>query len=311
MAAAEGLAFIDGAIVPIADARISIVDVGFSRSDVTYDVVAVWGGAFFRLHDHLARFERSCAALRLQLPYTRDELVAILMDLVRSSGLRESYVEVICTRGVPPTGVRDPRAFENKFYAYAIPYVWILRPEDAETGMDAILARTVQRIPSESVDPTVKNFHWGDLTRGLYEAYDRGARYPVLLDSQGNVTEGAGYNLFALVDGRLVTPAAGALEGITRRTVMELAEREGIAAVAEELPEARFRASTELFATSTAGGVMPITSLEGAPVGDGAVGPTTRRIRDRYWEAHADPQYITKVDYLFEDPSLLTARSVS
>jgi branched-chain amino acid aminotransferase len=296
----DGAAFVDGQVVPIADARISIVDVGFSRSDVTYDVVGVWRGAFFRLSDHLERFENSCRALRLTLPYSRADIVDILMDLVRTSALRESYVEIICTRGVPPAGVRDPRAFENKFYAYAVPYVWILRPEDAETGMDAIVARTVRRIPSESVDPTIKNFHWGDLTRGLYEAYDRGARYPVLLDERGNVTEGAGYNLFALIDGRLVTPASGALEGITRRTVMELAEREGIATAAADVPEERFRTATELFATSTAGGVMPITSLEGQPIGDGGVGPTTRLIRDRYWEAHQDPSYITPVSYLLE-----------
>jgi branched-chain amino acid aminotransferase len=156
----------------------------------------------------------------------------------------------------------------------------------------------VQRIPSASIDPTVKNFHWGDLTRGLYEAYDRGARYPVLLDADGYVTEGAGYNLFAMLDGDLVTPAAGALEGITRRTVMELAEREGINAMAAPISEARFRAAEELFATSTAGGVMPITTLEGEPVGDGRVGPVTRLIRDRYWEAHQDPRYITPVTYM-------------
>jgi branched-chain amino acid aminotransferase len=293
----DGAAFVDGAHVPIGDAKISIVDTGFSRSDVTYDVVAVWNGAFFRLEDHLARFERSCRELRLEVPYDREQIAEILMELVRLSGLRESYVEVICTRGVSRRGSRDPRTFENRFFAYAIPYVWLLAPEDPDAGMDAIVARSVRRISPGAVDPTVKNFHWGDLTRGLYEAYDRGAHYPVLLDADGNVTEGAGYNVFAVVDGRLLTPASGALEGITRRTVLELAERDGLVAEALELPEATFAGATELFATSTAGGVMPITSLDGGPVGDGGVGPVTRRLRDLYWQAHEDPQYITPVDY--------------
>jgi branched-chain amino acid aminotransferase len=163
--------------------------------------------------------------------------------------------------------------------------------------MDAVIARTVRRIPSTSVDPTVKNFHWGDLTRGLYEAYDRGARYPILLDHDGNVTEGAGYNVFALVDGRLLTPSSGTLEGITRRTILELADREGISAEAVPLPEQTFRSGTELFATSTAGGVMPIVSLDGQPVGNGTAGPLTRRLRELYWHAHEDPRYITRVDY--------------
>jgi branched-chain amino acid aminotransferase len=292
-----GVAYVDGEVVPIEEAKISIIDTGFSRSDVTYDVVAVWDGAFFRLDDHLDRFERSCRELRLDAGHTRDELAAILLDLVGRSGLRESYVETICTRGVSRGGNRDPRTFENRFYAYAVPYVWLLKPEDADVGMDAIIARTVRRIPTASVDPTVKNFHWGDLTRGLYEAYDRGARYPILLDGAGNVTEGAGYNVFAYVDGRLLTPVSGTLEGITRKTVIELAGREAIPAEAVELPEAEFRRASELFATSTAGGVMPITSLDGEPVGDGAVGPLTSRLRHRYWEAHSDPRYITPVDY--------------
>ena len=293
----HGAAFAYGQYVPIDEARVSILDTGFSRSDVTYDVVAVWNGAFFRLADHLERFERSCRELHLKLAHDREEIASILMELVRLTGLREAYVETICTRGVDRHGVRDPRTFENQFFAYAIPYVWLLDPGDGTAGMDAVIARTVRRIPSTSVDPTVKNFHWGDLIRGLYEAYDRGAHYPILLDHDGHVTEGAGYNVFALVDGRLLTPSAGTLEGITRRTVLELAERERIPAESVPLSEETFRSATELFATSTAGGVMPIVSLDGEPVGDGTPGPVTRRLRELYWQAHEDPRYITPVDY--------------
>jgi branched-chain amino acid aminotransferase len=293
----RGAAYVDGRYVPIREAKVSILDVGFSRSDVTYDVVAVWDGAFFRLEDHLERFERSCRELRLELKHDRKEVTAILMELVRLTGLREAYVETLCTRGVDRAGVRDPRTFENQFVAYAIPYVWLLRPDDGTAGMDAVIARTVRRIPPTSVDPTVKNFHWGDLTRGLYEAYDRGARYPILLDYEGNVTEGAGYNVFALVGGRLLTPSSGTLEGITRRTILELAEREGIPAESVPIPEETFRGAAELFATSTAGGVMPIVSLDGQAVGDGSPGPVTRRLRELYWQAHEDARYITPVDY--------------
>jgi branched-chain amino acid aminotransferase len=293
----RGAAYVRGRFVPIDEATVPVLDVGFSRSDVTYDVVAVWEGAFFRLEDHLERFERSCRELRLTLEHDREGIAAILIELVRLTGLREAYVETLCTRGVDRAGVRDPRTFENQFIAYAIPYVWLLRPGDGTAGMDAVIARSVRRIPATSVDPTVKNFHWGDLTRGLYEAYDRGARYPILLDYEGNVTEGAGYNVFALVGGRLLTPSSGALQGITRRTILELAEREGIPADAVLLSEETFRSATELFATSTAGGVMPIVSLDGETVGDGSPGPVTARLRELYWQAHEDPRYVTPVDY--------------
>lgn len=293
----RGFAWVDGEAVPVGDARISILDTGFLRSDATYDVVAVWNGSFFRLDDHLERFERGCRKLRLELPYERGEIASILTELVQLAGLRSAYVEVICTRGVPPEGSRDPRTFDNRFLAFVVPYVWLFPAEDPEAGMDVIIARTVRRAPPDSIDPTVKNYHWADLTKGLYEAYDRGARYPILLDHDGNVTEGAGYNVFCLVDDRLLTPDSGTLEGITRRTVMELAEQEGIAAELTRVPEQVFRNATELFATSTAGGVMPIATLDREAVGDGSPGPVTRRLRDLYWAAHDDPRYTTPVAY--------------
>lgn len=291
----HGAAFIDGAIVAISQARIPITDTGFTRSDLTYDVVGVWDGAFFRLEDHLARFERNCRRLRLAPPYDRAEVRQVLIDLIEASGLREAYVEVICTRGSSVNGSRDPRTFVNRLYAFAIPYVWILRPEDADAGMDAVIAQTVRRIPTDSVDPTVKNFHWGDLTKGLYEAYDRGADQVLLLDHHGNLTEGPGFNVFAVIDGRLVTPASGVLEGITRRTVMELAEADGLVTSEAEVSETDLRSATELFATSTAGGVMPITTLDGRPVAGGQVGAVTRRLRELYWAAHTSGDLVTRV----------------
>lgn len=297
VALAEGAALIDGEVVPIAQAKIPIIDTGFLRCDVTYDVIGVTQGRFFRIDAHLERFERSCRELRLKLPVDRVQIRSLLNELVAATGLREAYVEVICTRGMAEAGVRDPRRFTNRFYAFVIPYVWLLSEQEADTGMDAVVARSVVRIPPASFDPTVKNFHWGDLTRGLYEAYDRGARYPILLDESGNVTEGPGYNVFAVVGGGLTTPDAGVLLGVTRRTVLELAAEHGIESTVEPVPAERLYAAAELFATSTAGGVMPITSLDGEPVGDGSVGPLTRGLRDLYWAAHSDPMYATPVDY--------------
>ena len=102
---AAGAAFIDGQYVPIAEARIPILDWGFTRSDVTYDVVHVWKGQFFRLEDHLTRFERSAAAMHLTLPHTRESVREILGECVRLAGLREAYVEMGLTRGIPPNPV--------------------------------------------------------------------------------------------------------------------------------------------------------------------------------------------------------------
>ena len=283
--------------MPIGEARIPILDAGFVRSDLTYDVVGVWEGSFFRLDDHLARLEQGLKRIRLSSPFSAAEIKEILFEVVRRSGLREAYVETIVTRGVPGPGERDPRKWTPRFYAYAIPYVWIVRPEQQEVGTKAVVARDTSRIPPTSVDPTVKNFHWGDLVRGLFEAYDRDAWLPILTDGNGFVTEGPGFNIFALIDGELRTPDDGVLEGITRKTVIELAHGVPLQVTVGELPVDDLYRASELFFTSTAGGVMPVTTLDDNPVGDGHPGPVTLDLRERYWALHRDSYYTMPVDY--------------
>ena len=296
----DGCAWIEGAYVPIAEARIPIVDTGFTRSDVTYDVVAVWHGKFFRLEAHLERFESSWRRLRMTPTLSTQEMRAMLFECVRRSGLRNAYVEMVLSRGVAPLGTRDPRRFENRFYAYAIPYVWIVQPEDQQIGTHLIICQDTIRIPSRSVDPTIKNFHWGDLVRGLFEAYDRGASTAVLEDAEGHITEGPGFNIFAYHQGCWLTPASGVLEGITRRTVLDLAAEQGVPARMAMFGAEVLRAADEIFITSTAGGVMPVTVLDDQPVGDGKPGAMTMCLQRRYWEAHDEARWTTPVDYAAE-----------
>jgi branched-subunit amino acid aminotransferase/4-amino-4-deoxychorismate lyase len=294
---AGGSAWVEGEYVPIGEARVPVVDQGFSRSDGTYDVVAVWNGAFFRLDDHLDRFERGMAKLRLRPPVERDALVRILAELVRLSELREAYVEMIVTRGNPLPGSRDPRLTTPRLLAYAVPYAWIVSPDEQRVGTHAVVVTDTDRIPVRSIDPTVKNFQWGDFSRALFEAYDRGASQAILTDGNGLITEGPGYNVFAVTGGRVVTAGQGVLRGITRQTVLELAREEGLDVHEAELPVAELLAADEVFLTSTAGGVMPVATLDGVRVGANPPGPVTRRLRERYWELHDDPGFCLPVEY--------------
>ncbi len=293
----RGCAWVDGEYVPVGEAKISLLDAGFSRSDVTYDVVAVWDGKFFRLDAHLDRFERSMKHLHMNLDLDRTEISEILHECVRRSGLRESYVDMIATRGRPGRGARDPWTFRNQFYAYAIPYIWIVEPDKQEAGSHLIVAQDTVRIPEASVDPTVKNFHWGDLTRGAFEARERGGSVVVLPDLDGNLTEGPGFNIFLVADGQLYTPDAGVLEGITRRTVLDIAAEQGLTTHVAPVPAADASQADEAFMTSTAGGVMPVTMIDGQPLGDGTPGPITMLLRQAYWDAHDDPRWTTPIDY--------------
>ena len=184
----KGAAYVDGEMVPIAEAKISMLDWGFLHSDATYDVAGVLQGKFFRLDDHIDRFFASMEKLQMSIPHSRSDLRAILVDCVRTSGLKDAYVEMICTRGLPRPGSRDPRTCTNQFFAFAIPFVWIATFEKQKEGLHLIISRR-QRIPPESVDPTVKNYHWLDMVMGLFEAYDRGGETAVVVDADGNLVE--------------------------------------------------------------------------------------------------------------------------
>jgi len=293
---AAGAAFVDGHFVPVGEARIPVLDWGFVRSDATYDVVHVWRGRFFRLEDHLDRFLRSCRRLYLTPPHPRAEIRGILMESVRLAGLRDAYVEMICTRGIPPPGSRDPRTCRNTFVAFSVPYVSIAASEQQARGLHLVIA-TVPRIPPASVDPTVKNYHWGDLTRGLFEAYERGGETALLVDPAGHISEGPGFNVFCVHGERLLTPSGTVLEGITRRTVMEIGDELGLQVEAGVLAPETVRGADEVFLTSTAGGVMPVTRVDGRRIGDGHAGPITGRLRERYWQRHEEPRYTTPVGY--------------
>ena len=292
----NGIAFIEGKYMPLAEATVPILDRGFVRSDATYDVAHVWKGQFFRLDDHIERFFASMRGLRMTLPYSHQEIADILVECVRRSGLRNSYVQMTCTRGLPPAGTRDPRLCKQRFYAFAAPFVWIANDEQRENGMHLITS-SVQRIPPAAVDPRVKNFHWIDLTMGVFEAYDRDAIVAVLHDGQGNITEGAGFNVFTVKNGVLATPESGVFEGMTRRTVIELCEQLQLRCEVRPVAAKELAQADEIYLTSTAGGIMPITTLDGKPVADGKRGPVTKRLHDLYWQRQEEGWLATPVPY--------------
>lgn len=293
---AEGAAYVDGELVPAAEARIPLLDLGFLRSDTTYDVVHVWKGRFFRLDDHLDRFLASAAKLRFELAMGKPEIALMLHRLVALSGLRESYVNVTASRGPLPNGTRSPLACRNRIYAFAVPFLWIAAPEEQDRGISMIVA-TAERIPMGSFDQTVKNYMWGDLTASMMEAAERKAKVSMLLDRDGNITEGPGFNVFVVAGGRLMTPDTGVLHGITRRTAIELAQGLNIETSIAPVSLEALKNADEIFITSTAGGIIPVTVLDAEPVGDGAPGPVSMRLRELYWKAHSDPRYAVPVDY--------------
>ena len=229
----------------------------------------------------------------MSIPYTRKELTGILSDCVSKSGLQEAYVEMITTRGLPEPGLRDPRTCRNRFFAFAIPFVWITQ---LGKGLDLIVSHW-QRIPPQSVDPTLKNYHWLDLVMGQFDAYDKGGETAAVVNAKGNITEGPGFNIFSVKNGIITTPRVGVLDGITRKTAIEIAIEHGYDVIQGELSPEAARSADELFATSTAGGIMAITKIDSQKVSLGKVGPITLALQDSYWALHDDPRYAYEIHY--------------
>jgi branched-chain amino acid aminotransferase len=153
------------------------------------------------------------------------------------------------------------------------------------------------RVPPQSVDPLVKHYHWLDFQMGLFEAYDAGADSAILQDLNGYVTEGPGFNIFAEIDGRLVTPQQGVLDRMTRRAAFELCRDLGIEVVEGYYTPEQLRSANEVFLTSTAGGIIPVTRVDKCKIADGTPGPKTVCLHTAYWKRRAAGWYAEPVIY--------------
>jgi branched-chain amino acid aminotransferase len=292
---ASGAAYVRGRYIPIAEASIPVTDWGFTRSDAVYDVVHVFRDGFFRLDDHLDRFMHAMQARRLNPPEDRAAIEAVLHRCVALSGLSDAYVAMVALRGRPRvTGSRRPSDCENHLIAYAIPWIDVIPKDVQERGAHLWIAST-PRVPDASVDPTVKNYQWSDLTSGLLEAHDNGYDTAILCDAQGFVTEGPGFNLFAVKNGRVMTPDRGSLHGITRKSVLELCKAMGIDAEVAPLPRALLENADEVFAATTAGGVMPVSRVGSHILGNDRPGPISLTLKQAYWQRHEEGWHRTPV----------------
>jgi len=238
------------------------------------------------------------AALHLDPKLTREAIQTAITDMVAASGFRNSYVAMVCSRGVPKIpGSRDPRQCENYFYAWCVHYAWVIPPAVIEQGASACLATSVQRIPDGSLNPAVKTYHWGDFTRGLFEAKEKNFETVILLDQAGHVIEGLGFNVFFIKGDTVMTSGHGVLGGITRRSVVEIAQTLGLRVEIAPLPRAELLSADEVFISSSAWVVIPLVNVEGKIFSNGFCGPVTKTIHTTYWDWMRRPEHRTEITY--------------
>ena len=289
-----GFAYVNGEFIEISKAGIPILDWGFLHSDATYEVAHVYKGRFFRLKDHIKRFYKSIAKLKMSISYKEEEIISILTNCVRLSKLRNAYVSMICTRGIAKLGSRDPRTCKNSFFAFAMPFVWILPKNQHKNGLDISIS-SKERISKNSVDPKIKNYHWLDMTMALFEAYDKGALNAVLIDRKANVLEGPGFNIFIIKNSKIYTPKKGVFLGTTRKTAIYIAKKLSYEVIEKKIPKKEVYEADEVFISTSAGGIIPITKIDNQIISNKKMGNITKEIRNFYWNLHKDKKYFIKV----------------
>ena len=261
-------AYHNGSFCKVRDLQVSILDLGFIHSDATYDVIAVKDREFVNLESHLTRFKQSCEGWRIPLEYTAEDLEAILRTLLVKvpSHTKDCLVWIAVTRGVPTSGnPRDLASCKPNFYAYLKPYF----------GFNAHNTATVclsKQPRNDSIDQRMKNFAWNDLTLAQWEAIDRGYDTAILLDRNGYITEGPGFNVGMVYGGFVYAPARNRLQGTVMDQVREFCLNNKIQFIYTDLKPVSFLGHAEaMFLTSTAGNVITVTKFEDKTFGDNEI----------------------------------------
>jgi branched-chain amino acid aminotransferase len=280
--------WIDGEITDGAEARIPVTDHGLLYGDGIFEGIRVYGGRVFRLDAHMARFETGARTLALELPGGIAAVREIVLETVRAHGADEAYVRLIITRGEGALGV-DPTTCPRPRLICLVDRVRIYPPEKLVAGIDLVTS-SVRRPPADVLDPRVKSLNYLNNVMAKLEARQRGADEALMLNVQGMVAEASVANVFVVRSGVLLTPPAtdGALEGITRATVLDLAAALGIPAREQTLGRFDLFAADEAFLTGSGAGIVPVRSLDGRAVGRQTPGPVCEKIRAAFAGAVVD-----------------------
>lgn len=270
--------FIDGVAHEPDQAKVSVFDRGFLYGDSVFETLRTYGGRPFALDDHMARLEHSADAVFIGLPVPRAALTAEVQSAIAAVGNPESYVRVIVTRGSGPMGL------DTGFEAHPLRVVIVgpltpPPPEAYERGIGVVTYRT-QRVAEATEAAGTKVGNYLVAVLAMRSARAAGASEALIVDGAGNVVEGATSNVFVVQGARLSTPPveAGILPGITRAFLLQVAAELGVEVELRSLPVAEVAGADEVFISSSIRELLPVVRVDGGAVGNGAPGPTTRRL---------------------------------
>lgn len=279
--------YIDGQLVPETEAKISVFDHGLLYGDGVFEGIRFYNGRVFRLEQHIRRLYDCAKSILINIPMTPSEMIKATCETVAANRLQDGYIRLVITRGVGPMGLSPYKCPRPSIIIIASTIS--LYPKEAyETGLT--MATVATRRPSHDIlSPQVKSLNYLNNIMAKVEAIQAGAEEGLMLNDVGLVAECTGDNLFIIRDGVISTPplTAGALDGITRGVVFEIARDLGIPIRERDLSRHDVFTADECFLTGTAAEVIAAVKLDQRSIGSGKPGALTQKIIARFRELTA------------------------
>ena len=270
--------YMDGKYLDSAEAKVSVFDHGLLYGDGVFEGIRIYGGNVFRLDDHLERLEQSAKAIMLGVPLSRAELSQAVCETCRRNQLADGYIRLVITRGAGDLGLA-PWLCEKPTLFIIASKISLYPQEHYDNGLSIVTVPT-RRIAPDALPPTIKSLNYLNNILAKIEARQAGALEAIMLNTQGYVAECTADNVFTVQKGEILTPAAsaGALKGVTRATIFDIARELAIPMREADLTRYDVWCADECFLTGTGAEVIPVVKLDGRVIGTGKPGPVTARV---------------------------------
>ena len=279
--------YIDGEFYEKENAKISVFDHGLLYGDGVFEGIRFYNGGVFRLQEHIDRLYDSAHAICLKVGLDKQALTEALLQTIRLNELRDGYVRLVVTRGCGDLGL-NPNLCPKATVFIIASKITLYSEEKYEKGLEVVTCAT-RRIPHGALSPMVKSLNYLNNVMAKIESQQAGAGEGLMLNEQGFVSECTGDNIFTVKKGIIYTPpiSSGALSGVTRNVVFEMAAELGITILEPNMTRYDIFTADECFLTGTAAEIIPAVKLDTREIGSGTPGPLTRKLIARFRELTA------------------------
>jgi len=287
----ELLIYIDGKYYPKSEAKISVYDHGFLYGDGVFEGIRAYNGSVFKLKEHIDRLYASARAIMLEIPMKKEEMIRTVIETLKKNNLTNAYIRLVVSRGVGDLGL-DPRKCSKPTVIIITDRIKLHGGNAKDEGLTAIIS-WVKRDPVDATSHEIKSLNYLNSILAKIEANTANVDEAICLNKEGFVCEGVAENIFTVSNGIIITPptSTGALRGITRTVVIEIAQKLGYSVLKKEITPSDLFLADEVFFTGTAAEVVPVKEINKRKIGDGKPGPITQKLMEEYHKLVLDPKH--------------------